>query len=248
MENIKHWLRAPQTRSLVIAGLFIAVWLMIYSWNAPLTHNDMNEWTPAKLTRAADRGDTIAQMALGLLYQTGENGFSENHDRAYSYYKMAADAGVAEAAWNAAMLAQERGDAKAVVKYLYAAHLGGIRQASVKLGKILVIEGDVKAARPMLELAAASKNAEAMTVLGGLWQKNYPDAGIQKNDEKTFFWTFLAFHYETDTDNRWNLQPQIAKMSSKLSADQLKRVTTDLNRYMHEVLHERETLDPAAAS
>ncbi|MEU7700092.1 MULTISPECIES: tetratricopeptide repeat protein [unclassified Streptomyces] len=91
--------------------------------------------------RTAERGSAVGQRSLGHLYADGI-GVVQDLKKAEILFRAAAEAGDGYAQFNLARLWWGKGDPQAVASLLRSAAQGGIDEACVPLGDLLVVLGE----------------------------------------------------------------------------------------------------------
>jgi TPR repeat protein len=128
---------------------------------------------PASLVARAESGDPWAQLNLGAAYDHGVGGFPLDPVRAVAWYRVAAEAGLAEAQFNLAhCLATGNGVARAdgeALTWMLRAAEQGLASAQYLAG-VMYLEGvgtspDRKLAREWLQRAADAGNLDAAVLL-----------------------------------------------------------------------------------
>ncbi|MCB1075667.1 MAG: sel1 repeat family protein [Simkania sp.] len=115
----------------------LAVFFLIAGWWMRGIDSDRPTATFKDTEISALQGDKIAQYNMGVFYSLGEEGVSQNYDRALKWYLLAADQGVKEAQTNLGIAYREgrgvpRDYEKAFEYFLLAANQRGkIAQASL---------------------------------------------------------------------------------------------------------------------
>ena len=117
----------------------------------------------ARLQRRADKGDKIAQWAMGVAYGHGKYGLKKNEKRAVQYYEKSAALGHAEAQYNLGSCFRSgtgaKMDKKKALKYFTQSSEQGNAEAHNTCGIMHYqgegVERDVEEALRYFELAAA---------------------------------------------------------------------------------------------
>lgn len=134
-----------------------------------------------KLTRLAGEGDINAQLSLGYMYLYGEDGVEINHQKAFEYYKMAAEQNDDVAINNLGSLyysgiGTKRNSLAAAQMFAKAANLGNI-EATVNLAFIYLsgygIPQNPDEAIKLFEVASEKNNPTANFMLGYAYFKGY---------------------------------------------------------------------------
>lgn len=107
------------------------------------------------LTRMASRGNTGAEIQLGMAYQSGQYGLEKNASTAFAWLKRAADLGdayaeelVANAYAKGLGVEQDKGQAE---KWWRKAIQDGNEDARLQLGEALVQQGHLREAKQFLK-------------------------------------------------------------------------------------------------
>lgn len=134
-----------------------------------------------KLTRLAGEGDVNAQLSLGYMYLYGEDGVNVNHNKAFEYYKMAAEQNDNVAINNLGSLyysgiGTPRNALLAAQMFAKAANLGNV-EAMVNLAFIYLsgqgVAQNPEEAMALFEKASQSNNPTANFMLGYAHYKGY---------------------------------------------------------------------------
>lgn len=134
-----------------------------------------------KLTRLAGEGDINAQLSLGYMYLYGEDGVEVNHQKAFEYYKMAAEQNDDVAINNLGSLyysgiGTKRNSLAAAQMFAKAANLGNV-EATVNLAFIYLsgygISQKPEEAIKLFEVASEKNNPTANFMLGYAYFKGY---------------------------------------------------------------------------
>lgn len=134
-----------------------------------------------KLTRLAGEGDVNAQLSLGYMYLYGEDGVEVNHQKAFEYYKMAAEQNDDVAINNLGSLyysgiGTKRNSLAAAQMFAKAANLGNV-EATVNLAFIYLsgygISQNPEEAIKLFEVASEKNNPTANFMLGYAYFKGY---------------------------------------------------------------------------
>ena len=149
------------------------------------------------LTQVAEKGDMVAQVALGYMYGEGK-GVEQDYTKAVQYYTKAAEAGSADAALGLALLYFEgKGvlmDESRAVELLEESVEGGNMEAAYFLGTLYFdgkgVEEDQERAFELAKQAAEGGNAEAENFMGSFYS-NKNDV-VDENYEEAVKWYKLA--------------------------------------------------------
>jgi len=114
-----------------------------------------------------DPSSAVANRTLAQHYHQG-HGVSCDRDRAEELYRLALDAGMADAASDLGLLNQQRGDLQMAEKFYEDARRNGSAEGAHRLAKLHHRRGDLVKARDLYEEARRGGSAEAACELGML--------------------------------------------------------------------------------
>ena len=148
------------------------------------------------IRQAAEGGDTVAQLYVGMAYDAGR-GVERNRVQAATWYRKAAEQGSASAACNLGVLAYEgrgaKGDNAETVRWLERAAAGGSVMAQFSLGRLYAtgdgVEKDTALAVRWLEKAADRDYAPAQMLLSAM---SATGDGISGSNARAYMWIDLA--------------------------------------------------------
>ena len=178
----------------------------------------------------AQRGQAVAQHILGVWYETGDYGLTENAEEAVRWYRLAAEQGLADAQHNlASMYAGGEGvprDREVAVGWFLLAADQGHAPSQYRIG-LMFAEGqglpeDDEEAVLWYNLAAEQGFAPAQYRLGIMYKEG---AGVQENIFLSYMWYNLSAA-QGNSRARWD-KIVIEQTMSREEIDEAQRLTRE---------------------
>lgn len=163
-------------------------------WNKSYTDTDIYfGGTGASSSGLSRNDDAEGLFAMGANYYLGQNGYEENHEKAFSYFKKAADAGNVDAQYMTGVCYVYgdgvEADFKAAFSYLKKTADGGDSESMSMLAKLYYggygVEKDYGKAFHYALKAAEAGSASGQAFLGLLYGAG---DGTAEDEEKAFYW------------------------------------------------------------
>lgn len=176
-------------------------------WNKSYTDTDIYfGGTGASSSGLSRNDDAEGLFAMGANYYLGQNGYEENHEKAFSYFKKAADAGNVDAQYMTGACYVDgdgvEADFKAAFSYFKKSADGGDSEGMSMVAKLYYggegVELDCEMAFLYALKAAEAGNASGQAFLGILYANDevYGDEEVTgyeyEYEEKTFYWAGKA--------------------------------------------------------
>jgi TPR repeat protein len=160
--------------------------------------------TAKQIKLAAEKGDVKAQIALGSLYEKGQNARQDNAE-ALKWFRLAAESGDAEAQYALGAKYRRDKNAEEAAKWYTLAADQGHAGAMFELGQLYEygrdgVKKNIVETVKLYKLAAAQGHAEARRTLGRMYmtgsviKKNYSEAekwyrlDAENGDKESQFW------------------------------------------------------------
>ena len=134
-----------------------------------IPNKEEDQVSVAHLEKLAKAGNTNAQLTLGRIYFEGRAGEKQSYDKAFRYYKMAAEQDNAQAMFNVGLCYDAGYGVKKnpdeAVRWYYRAADGGVPEAQANASIIAEQRGDYESARKYLKMLSTRGNTAAMRKL-----------------------------------------------------------------------------------
>lgn len=209
-------------RRIVIATLFLALSNLVPAAPGAPAHP-----LDSRLTQLSDAGSAEAAYHLGMIHHLGLAGIPKRPEKAFSFFKLAADRGDPLGAYKLGCFYDGQGegvvetDRKLALKYKLLAAEAGYALAQQDVARHLMDRGDVDGALRWLEAAAAQGDMGALMGLAGLYSDEMPAqvGNLPADPAKSF--TYFLIAVRAIPQIRESVQKEA---QTKLGADEYRRV------------------------